>query len=215
MPGSSESAHWRKVVREGYDTISLSYRDDEGRSNPSTGEQVERYRDWVNELAGILKPGSRVLDLGCGAGVPATRLLVEAGYEVLGLDFSAVQIARARNLVPGADFLEADMATWDAKPESLDGVVTFYALIHLPLEDQEHLLPRIRRWLRPGGVFLGIVGHGHWRGVEEYLGAPMFWEHADTQTYLDWLASAGLQPAWHRFVPEGTSGHTLVLALAV
>jgi len=28
----------------------------------------------------------------------------------------------------------------------------------------------------------------------------MFWEHADTQTYLDWLASAGLQPAWHRFV---------------
>jgi cyclopropane fatty-acyl-phospholipid synthase-like methyltransferase len=213
--GGSESARWRKLVREGYDAISHSYRDDDGRSNPTTGEEVERYRDWVIELTGILKPGSQVLDLGCGAGVPATRLLVEAGYEVLGLDFSTVQIARARSLVPGADFVEADMATWDTEPESFDAVVSFYALIHVPLEDQQLLLPRIRRWLRPHGVFLGIVGLDHWRGVEEYLGAPMFWEHADTQTYLDWLAGSGLQPLWHRFVPEGAVGHTLVLARAV
>jgi cyclopropane fatty-acyl-phospholipid synthase-like methyltransferase len=212
---SSESARWRKVVREGYDAISHSYRDDEGRSNPATDEKVERYREWVNELAGIIKPGSQVLDLGCGAGVPATRLLVEAGFHVLGLDFSTVQIARARSLVPGAEFLEADMATWDAKSESFDAVVSFYALIHLPLVDQQELLPRIRRWLRTEGVFLGIVGHGHWRGVEEYMGAPMFWEHADTQTYLGWLAGSGLQPVWHRFVPEGSAGHTLVLARAV
>jgi SAM-dependent methyltransferase len=213
--GSSESARWRKVVREGYDSISYSYRDDDGRSHPTTGEVVERYRDWVAELTEVLKPGSRVLDLGCGAGLPATRLLVEAGYEVVGLDFSTVQIERARSLVPGAEFIEADMATWDSEPESFDAVVSFYALIHVPLEDQERLLPRIRRWLRPDGVFLAIVGLDHWRGVEEYLGAPMFWEHADTQTYLDWLAGSGLQPVWHRFVPEGTAGHTLVLARAI
>jgi SAM-dependent methyltransferase len=152
---SSESARWRRVVRDGYDAISHSYRDDEGRSNPATGEKVERYGEWVSELAGNLKPGSDVLDLGCGAGVPATRLLVEAGFDVLGLDFSTVQIARARSLVPGAEFVEADMATWDAKPESFDAVVSFYALIHLPLEDQKELLPRIRRWLRTEGVFLG------------------------------------------------------------
>ncbi|TMD08873.1 MAG: hypothetical protein E6J02_03910 [Chloroflexi bacterium] len=32
--------------------------------------------------------------------------------------------------------------------------------------------------------------------------------------YLDWLSQAGLDPSWHRFVPEGTGGHTLVLAQA-
>jgi len=42
----------------------------------------------------------------------------------------------------------------------------------------------------------------------------MFWDHADTQTYLTWLEQAGLLPQWHRFIPEGNSGHTLVLARA-
>jgi hypothetical protein len=42
----------------------------------------------------------------------------------------------------------------------------------------------------------------------------MFWDHADTATYLRRLEAAGLARIWHRFVPEGDSGHTLVLARA-
>jgi hypothetical protein len=34
-------------------------------------------------------------------------------------------------------------------------------------------------------------------------------------TYLEWLDEAGLAPVWHRCVPEGDGGHTLVLARAV
>jgi hypothetical protein len=42
----------------------------------------------------------------------------------------------------------------------------------------------------------------------------MFWEHAATASYLDWLRAARLEPRWDRYVPEGTGGHTLVLAEA-
>ena len=205
-------ADQRELVRRGYDAISRAYRDDAGNSNPSSSEDVSRYSVWVDELAILLKPSARVLDLGCGAGVPATRLLVGKGFEVVGLDFSHVQIERARKLVPGATFIEADIASWDSEPGSFDAVVTFYALIHVPLSDQQDLFPRIRRWLRPGGLLLAIVGDRKWTGVEDYLGAPMFWEHADAATYLDWLERAGLRPVWHRFVREGESGHVLVLA---
>jgi len=59
---------------------------------------------------------------------------------------------------------------------------------------------------------LAIVGFQRWTGVEDYMGAPMFWDHADTDTYVAWLGQAGLPPVWHRFIPEGASGHTLVLA---
>ena len=48
-----------------------------------------------------------------------------------------------------------------------------------------------------------------------YLGAPRFWDHAETATYLRRLKAAGLAPIWHRLVPEGDSGHTLVLARAI
>lgn len=207
-------ARRRDLVRVGYDAISAAYRDDEGHPNSATEERTDQYKAWIDELALVVKPGGRVLDLGCGAGVPATRGLVEKGFEVVGLDISSVQIERARRLVSGAQFVEADMATWDAEPASLDAVVCFYALIHVPLQDQRDLLPRIRQWLRPKGVLLAIVGHRRWTGIEGYFGAPMYWDHADAATYLEWLREAGLIPVWSRFIPEGSSGHELVLARA-
>jgi SAM-dependent methyltransferase len=207
-----ETARQRDLVRRGYDAISEAYRSDDGQPNPTGAEDMARYRGWIDELAELISSPSRILDLGCGSGLPGTKLLVEKGFEVVGLDFSEVQIERARRLVPGANLVRADMAEWDAEPASFDAVVSFYALIHVPLEDQRALLPRIRRWLRPGGYLMAIVGHQRWTGVEEYLGAPMFWDHADAATYLDWLEQAGLRPIWHRYVPEGKVGHVLVLA---
>ena len=205
----------RDLVRRGYDTISRAYRADDGTSNTARAAGVSRYSEWINELAEVLEPSARVLDLGCGAGVPATQLLVQKGFEVVGIDFSHVQIERARQLVPGATFIEADLAKWDGEPDSFDGIVCLYTLIHVPLRDQRDLFPRIRRWLRINGIFLAIVGHHEWKGVEDYLGAPMFWEHADAATYIHWLEGAKLQLIWQRFVPEGNSGHDLVFARAV
>jgi len=42
----------------------------------------------------------------------------------------------------------------------------------------------------------------------------MFWDHADASTYLRWFEATRLEPVWHRYIPEGSSGHTLVLACA-
>ena len=149
------------------------------------------------------------------AGIPATRELTAHGLQVLGVDFSAVQLRRAQRLVPAASLVQADMTELQLQPASVDAVVSFYALIHVPLPDQEALFPRIRRWLRPGGHFLATVGADRWTGTEQYLGATMFWDHADTDTYLHWLEAAGLAPIWHRRIPEGESAHSLVLARAM
>ncbi len=207
-------ARQRELVRRGYDAISLAYRGDEGEAAGTSAEDVSRYAGWVMELAGLLRPGARVLDLGCGAGVPATRELAAHGLQVIGVDFSAVQLRRAHRLVPGARLLQADMTALQFKPATVDAVVSFYALIHVPLADQQALLPRIGSWLRPGGYFLAIVGATRWTGTEHYLGTDMFWDHADTASYLRWFQAAQLTPLWSRFIPEGDTGHTLILASA-
>jgi SAM-dependent methyltransferase len=212
--GRAERARQRALVRRGYDAISLAYRTDDGRAHQSSAEDTGRYAGWVAELAALLPAGARVLDLGCGAGVPGTRELAARGLAVTGVDFSAVQLGRARRLVPAAGFVQADMAELELQPGSLDAVVSFYALIHVPLADQRALFPRIRGWLRPGGYLLAIVGAGRLTETDEYLGAPMFWDHEDAPAYREWLAAAGLAPLWDRYVPEGDSGHTLVLARA-
>jgi len=206
-------ARQRDLVRRGYDAISLAYRaDDPAHGTPAA--DASRYAGWAADLAALLRPGARVVDLGCGAGIPATRELAAHGLQVLGVDFSAVQLRRARRLVPAARLIQADMTALQLRPASTDAVVSFYALIHVPVADQEALFPRIRDWLRPGGYFLAIVGATPWTGTAQFHGADMFWDHAGTGTYLRWFQAARLTPLWHRYVPDGDSGHTLVLARA-
>jgi SAM-dependent methyltransferase len=207
-------ARQRDLVRRGYDTISLAYRGDDGQAAATSAEDLSRYTGWVAELAALLRPGARVVDLGCGAGIPATRELAGHGLQVIGVDFSAVQLRRARRLVPAARLIQADMTALQLRPASADAVVSLYALIHVPLADQQALFPRIRDWLRLGGYFLAIVGAGRWTGTEPYLGADMFWDHADTGTYLRWFEAARLTPLWRRYIPEGDSGHALILTQA-
>ena len=208
-PDDLSSQEQKQIVREGYDKLSYDYRDDD------TPNDYEQYAEWIQLLVDRLPHGSAVLDIGCGCGLPATKLLAEH-FDVTGIDFSEVQIERAKKLVPSAHFLCGDISELAFSPESFDAVVSFYAIIHMPLVEHPKLFANIARWLKPSGYFLATVGRGAWTGTDEaYLDVPggkMAWSHADEATNIRWLQEAGLHIHWTRFVPEGDSGHTLVLA---
>jgi SAM-dependent methyltransferase len=195
----------RDIVRGGYDAISYAYRSDAGETD----------RDPTVLLGPLLErlpAGARMLDLGCGCGVPFTRLLAE-GFHVTGVDLSPVQIDRARRLVPAAAFVCADMTAVSFPAGAFDGVAALYSLIHVPLDEQPAILARIRGWLAPGGVLAAVVGKGAWTGTEDdWLGAPMYWSHADEDTYAGWLEGLGFRVLERRFLPEGDGGHVLMVA---
>jgi SAM-dependent methyltransferase len=197
----------RDIVRRGYDAISYAYRTDAGETD----------RDPTVLLGPLLERlpvGARVLDLGCGCGVPFTRLLAER-FHVTGVDLSPVQLDRACRLVSGAAFVCADMTAVAFPAGAFDGVAALYSLIHVPLEEQPALLARIRGWLAPGGVLAAVVGKGAWTGTEDdWLGAPMYWSHADEDTYAGWLEALGFRVLERRFLPEGDGGHVLMVAAA-
>ena len=135
--------------------------------------------------------------------------------ELPGVDFSQVQIRRARRLVPAATFLHRDIIRLILPAATFEAVVCLYTLIHLPLAEQPPLLGRIAGWLRPGGWLLATTGHQAWTGAEEgWLGGtvPMWWSHADAATYRAWLQAAGLRVTAEDFVPEGDGGHALFWA---
>ncbi|MET8848153.1 class I SAM-dependent methyltransferase [Amycolatopsis sp. NPDC004625] len=117
----------RRIVESGYDRV------------------AERYLEWsaripddprlrfLGELTGRLAGGARVLDLGCGAGVPCTAALAEE-HDVLGVDVSATQLDLARRNVPGARFERADMTGLSFPDGSFDAVTAFYSVLHVPRE---------------------------------------------------------------------------------
>ncbi|MGK3206709.1 class I SAM-dependent methyltransferase [Amycolatopsis sp. MEPSY49] len=158
----------RKIVESGYDS------------------SAERYLEWsariaddprlrfLAELTDRLDDGAEVLDLGCGAGVPCTKLLAER-HDVLGVDLSTAQLDLARRNVPDARFEKADMAAVSFPDGSFDAVTAFYSVLHVPREEQGALFTRIARWLRPGGWFLAALGCSEMNGIEDdWLGTPMF-----------------------------------------
>jgi SAM-dependent methyltransferase len=199
----------KDVVRTGYDTVSFAYRSDD--------DEDEKYERWLGELAAELRPGARVLDLGCGCGVPSDRWLVGNGFHVTGVDFSPVQIERARTLVPGATFILGDIGSVEFEPASFDAAIALYCIFHLPLDEQRTLFASVRGWLGAGGPFLAILPAGPWTGTEEnWLGAGgrMWWAQERPEVYDAWLDEAGFRKRWRRYVPEGDAGHDLVLAIA-
>jgi ubiquinone/menaquinone biosynthesis C-methylase UbiE len=63
-----------EVVRRGYDALSWRYRADDA--------DAEQYKRWIAALLDALDPGSQVVDLGCGCGVPVARDLTAAGHRL-------------------------------------------------------------------------------------------------------------------------------------
>jgi SAM-dependent methyltransferase len=199
----------KRIVRSGYDKLSYAYRSDE------TPDDHGAYAEWVAIVTNLLPRGAPVLDIGCGCGLPATKLLAK-WFNVTGIDFSEVQIRRARQLVRSARFVCQDVAKVAFPAGEFSAIVSFYTIIQMPLEEHPELFRKIAFWLRPAGYLLAIVGHDAWSGTEEkYLGVQggrMCWSHADEATNLQWIRESGFRVHWKRFVPEGDSGHTLVFA---
>jgi SAM-dependent methyltransferase len=201
------------LVRAGYNILSRVYRAD------TADEATQRqYAQWLGNVRDRAPSGGDVLDLGCGNGIPAAKWLSDNGFRVTGVDLSDTMIERARELVPGAAFLRGDVTSVDEvdfDAASFDAVVSFYALIHVPVTDQPGVFVRAARWLRSGGLFVATVGHTAWTGTESNWldgGVPMWWSHPEAATYRAWIESAGLAIDDERFVPEGTGGHTLFVA---
>ena len=175
-----------RIVSHGYDRIAEAYLAHYGAS---------RIRDlWLRELLARLpaRGGAQVLDLGCGAGIPVARRLVQAGHRVVGLDGAARQLALARVHVPAGTFLRGDMASIAFTAGVFDAVAAFYAITHVPRGVHGALLRRIAGWLKPGGVLVASLGVGStpdWRG--SWLGVPMVFSHFDADTNLALVRGAG------------------------
>jgi SAM-dependent methyltransferase len=196
------------IVQAGYDAIAERYL----AWGPAIGDPRER---MLHELTARLTPGSRVLELGCGAGVPSTQRLAER-HAVTGVDISAAQLRLARARVPEAELVHADLLELSFAPGSFDAVAAFYVLGHVPREHHAELLARIAEWLVPGGWLLASLGAGGCAGeTEHWLGVEMFFSSHDAATNRRLLAEAGFTLAVDELVamrePEGEATFLWVL----
>ena len=179
----------RKIVVEGYNGISLEYLE-LVKSMESTVRS--KYLTMLNDL---LSPGSTILELGCGAGVPMTRRLVDEGFEVTGVDISREQLALAEKNVPESMLIPGDMTELEFNDSSFDAVTAFYSITHIPRNEHSNLLYLIFRILKPGGILIANLGKGDLPDTIEknWLGKPMFFSHYDADTSEEIIRKTGFE----------------------
>ncbi|WP_143079041.1 class I SAM-dependent methyltransferase [Streptomyces monashensis] len=125
----------------------------EGQDIPIT-EATDQLTDLVaGRLA--LRPGQRLLDVGCGNGVPALRIASAHGVRVTGVTVSSREVVQAARSAEGSEaygrvsFQLADAMKLPFEDASFDGAFAIESLLHMP--DQTAALTELRRVVRPGG----------------------------------------------------------------
>ncbi len=121
-----------------------------------------------------LRPGHRVLDVGCGTGSFAAMIkCVHPEVEVAGLDPDPKALARAsRKAEQGALSIRFEQGFSDRLPypdASFDRVFSSFMFHHLPAEEKEPTLREVRRVLAPGGSFHLLDFGGPEAGVHGLL----------------------------------------------
>jgi SAM-dependent methyltransferase len=110
-------------------------------------------------VAGLVPPGARVLDIGCGQGVLAGLLLARGAVRFTGVELMPRDVDRARaahGASGAAAFVCGDMCE---VPFPVSDVVVILDVLHyVGIEAQDRVLARVREALVPGGRLLLRVG---------------------------------------------------------
>ena len=116
-----------------------------------TWDHNAHYHEYL--LSRIPPRCGQILEIGCGTG-DFSRLLARRAERVLAVDLSPqmIRIASARSkLYPNVEFVRGDVMTCEFADDQFDCVATLTTLHHLPTET---VLKKIRKALKPGGVFV-------------------------------------------------------------
>ena len=115
-------------------------------------------RELLDRFAESVSGAGEVWEIGCGPGQIA-RYLKDRAVRISGIDLSEKMVEAARRSNADISFARGDMLALDFPDNSLSGIVSFYAIIHLKRADVTRALKEMFRVLEPAGQLL-VSFHG-------------------------------------------------------
>jgi SAM-dependent methyltransferase len=159
---------------------------------------AEEHHWWyvgMRELTGVLlgervtRPGSRLLDAGCGTG-GFLRWMLDCGSfgSAAGVDLAASAVTLARERVPEADMRAAPLSAIPFDDGAFDLVVSNDVLQHVHEDDVGRSLDELRRVLEPGGTLVLRTN-----GARKLRRERDDWRAYDRRTLRRLLSDAGFE----------------------
>jgi len=163
----------------------------------------------LEEFLGYLPKNPRILDVGCGAGEPVAKFLIENGCLVTGIDISERMLEIAKNLVPNATFQKQNIMQMSFSENSFEGVVSVYSMFHIPREKHQEVFLKFRQILTKDGMVLLTLATKEYTGFDEFDGELEFldqklpYSHDNPKVALKKLTNSGFEIVSDKLITNG------------
>ena len=148
MTEATESFDLR-ATRDSYDTVAASYAELINLDITCAPDD----HAMLGEFVELVREAGPVGDLGCGPG-HVTAYLDASGVSAFGVDLSPGMVEIAREKHPGLRFEVGSMTALELADGGLGGVVSWYSIVHMALEQLPTVFAEFFRVLAPGGHLL-------------------------------------------------------------
>ena len=155
-------------------------------------------RPWLDRMLSHA-PGRRILDLGCGTGLPVARYLVDRGRAVTGLDAAPAMLDLFRRNVPRAEAVAGDLRDF-ALGRPFDALLAWDSLFHLTAQDQRRALAQVAAHAAPGAALMFTSGPDAGESIGRLGDAALYHASLSPRDYRGLLTALGFTPL--AFVPE-------------
>lgn len=169
---------------------------------------------YLQELLSHLPENSEILDLGCGTGKPIMEYLLSQDYRVTGVDASWKMLEIAKSNFPNNEFYLMDMRSLKIE-RKYDAIIAWHSFFHLPVDDQEKLIPRLSNLLNPNGLFLFTSGPENGISWGKINGQDLFHASMSESQYKNLLQNNNFKVIKHVVQDPMCGGATVWLAQLV
>jgi trans-aconitate methyltransferase len=166
---------------------------------------------WLDRFLALLPAHPRVLDIGCGPGVPIAQYLIANGCRVAGVDASSAMISICADRFPEQHWQVADMRHLDLT-HTFDGIMAWDSFFHLPQSDQRSMFPIFRRHAAAGAPLMFTSGPAAGEQIGSYQGEPLYHASLDSDEYRKLLRDNGFSVVAHAVEDPDCGQHTIWLA---
>lgn len=205
-----DRAHCEPGAAPGSERIAALYERHARQYDRDRGRGLQE-KAWLDRFLERVPPAGTVLDIGCGMGEPIARHVLQAGFNVVGVDTSPSLIALCQARFPGAEWHVGDMRQLGLG-RRFEGLIAWDSFFHLDAADQRAMFPRFAAHAQSGAPLLFTSGPARGVSIGEYCGEPLYHASLDPAEYRQLLSAHGFRVLSHLVEDPDCGGHTVWLA---
>lgn len=168
-------------------------------------------KTWLDRFMNPLPANGRILDIGCGNGMPIADYFIRQGFQVTGVDSSPQMIDRCLQRFPEQRWVVADMRSL-ALADTFDGLIAWDSFFHLTRDAQRRMFNIFRQHTNSMATLMFTSGTSNGEAIGSFEGEALYHASLAPEEYRQLLQEQGFSVVKTVIEDPDCGGRTVWLA---